>query len=222
MGSRNIARLAMAVTLVLAAASSLPAQPRRTGPFVGIEFPVAPPVISLPCCRCVDGSSTTVSINTGTAPWGVSWPSVFGYPAVVPAANAAWAPVPPAQWVGPAGAPTASGDYVYQLQFQVPQCVIPARITIAGRFAADNRATLYIDAIQVRSSVGTPNYGFLPGSVTSFSAPVSPTPTGLHSIRLVVSNTSSATAAIVQGAITVTCPSDPVVNTGPSNAQSRR
>lgn len=220
MGSSKLARSAMAVTLALAAASSLPAQPRRTGPLVFVPVPVAPPVISLPCCRCIDGGVATISINTGAAPWGVNWPSVFGYPAVVPAANAAWAPVPPAQWVGPAGAPTAAGDYVYQLQFQVPQCVIPARITIAGRFAADNGATLFIDANQVRSSAGTPNYGFLPGSVTSFSAPVPPTPTGLHSIRLVVSNTSNVTAAIVQGAISVTCPGDPVVNVVPVNPRN--
>jgi hypothetical protein len=220
MGSKLV-RSAVAVALVLGAASSLPAQPRRPRPSVGVPVPIAPPVISLPCCRCVDGGTTTVSIDTGTAPWGVSWPSVFGYPAVVPAANPAWAPVPPAQWVGPAGEPRDPGDYVYQLQFQAPDCVIPARITIAGRFAADNGATLFIDANQVRSSVGTPNYGFLPGGVTSFSAPVPPTPTGLHAIRLVVRNASNVTGAIVQGTIAVTCPGDPAVNTGPGNPRSR-
>jgi hypothetical protein len=163
----------------------------------------APRAVSLPCCRCLDGKSTTVNVSTGTAPWNVAFGSATAQP-VIPASNVSWTPVPPGSWVGPRGN-AAIGDYTYTMPFQVPKCLIPMRVTISGKFAADNIGKLYIDGTFVKASQGTANYGFLPGSVTPFSWSGVLTP-GPHAITMVVTNTSGPTGVVVAATITVTCP----------------
>lgn len=123
--------------------------------------------------------------------------------------NAAWAPVDPAKWVGPAGAPRTEGEYTYLLQFRVQPCVITPQIRLAGRFAGDNRATLYLDSAKVTSTGGHPDQGFYPANVAAFDLPV-PSGSGVYLLKLVVFNAGNVTAAILQGAITVTCPNDPL------------
>ena len=161
--------------------------------------------VRLPCCRCLDGKSTTVNVSTGTAPWSVAFGSGAAQP-VVPASNVSWTPVPPGNWVGPSGN-AAIGDYSYTMPFHVPKCVIPMRVTISGKFAADNVGKLYIDNNLVKASQGTPNYGFLPGSVTPFTWSGVLTP-GSHAIKMVVTNSSGPTGLVVAATITVTCPRD--------------
>ena len=171
-------------------------------PELGIaKRPVRP--VNLPCCRCLDGKTTTVNASTGTAPWNVAFGSSAAQP-VIPASNVSWTPVPPGQWVGPAGN-AVLGDYTYTMPFQVPKCVIPMQVTISGKFAADNTGKLYIGGNLVKASQGTPNYGFLPGSVTPFTWTGVLTP-GPHAITMVVTNTSGPTGVVVAATITVTCP----------------
>jgi len=164
-----------------------------------------PRAVTLPCCRCLDGKSTSVDVSTGTAAWNVAFGSATPQP-VVPASNVSWTPVPPGKWVGPSGN-AAVGDYTYTMPFQVPKCVIPMQVTISGKFAADNSGKLYIDGNFVKASQGTPNYGFLPGSVTPFTWTGVLTP-GAHAINMVVTNSSGPTGVVVAATITVTCPRD--------------
>lgn len=159
--------------------------------------------IRVPCCRCLDGTRQTVNINTGTARWQVTSPGSTGIQPVALAGNPAWTPVPPARWVGPPGNPTTVGDYTYFIRIYVPRCTIPPRVVMSGRFAADNSARVFLDANQIAASQGTPNYGFLPGSITPFSASLSP---GLHTVRVIVRNISGPTGMILQGSLTITCP----------------
>ena len=166
-------------------------------------------VLQVPCCRCLDGNKQTVSINTGTAGWVVARPNTTAFSAVIPASNTAWATsLAPAAWVGPAGAPTTLGDYTYQIAFNVPRCTIPGGVSISGRFLADNGAKVYLDGATtpVASSLGTPTYGFHPGSVTPFT--ITGIAPGNHILRVVVNNSSSVTALALQGAITVACPNN--------------
>lgn len=193
-GTRIVRSLAGALAL-LASFSSLPAPAQP-------EYPTTGPVVRVPCCRCVGGRPLRITINTRTAPWQVASPG-SGIGPVVPAGNVSWAPVPPAGWVGPQGAPTTVGDYTYFIRIQVPRCTIPARVTLSGRFGADNSARVFLDANQIAASQGTPNYGFLPGSITPFSTPLAP---GVHTLRVIVRNIGGPTGMILQGQITVTCP----------------
>jgi hypothetical protein len=161
--------------------------------------------IRLPCCLCVDGTSKTFNIDTGTGAWQVATPNSSTFQPVIPAANAAWAPVPPAGWVGPAGNNKIIGRYPYRLRFWYPPtCLIPARVTITGSFAADNSARLNIDGQFIIASQGPTDYGFLPASVTPFSHTLAPG--GLHAITLTVNNAQNVTGMILQGTIWVTCP----------------
>jgi hypothetical protein len=169
----------------------------------GVLQPVPQP-IRLPCCQCLDGKTLpAINASTGAAPWNVAFGSSAAQP-VATASNAAWTPVSPGQWVGPSGS-AAVGDYTYLMPFQVPKCTIPMQVTISGKFAADNSAKLYIDGTFVKASQGTPNYGFLPGSVTPFSWTGALTP-GAHAIKMVVTNSSGPTGVVVAATITVTCP----------------
>jgi len=168
---------------------------------------VEPPprdALVVPCCRCVDGRQQVIGIDTRTAPWTVALPNSITYQPVVPINDVAWAPVPPAGWVGPPGGPTAEGNYTYRLRFYVPpDCIIPSRITVSGRVAADNSATVYLDGSQIAVQ-STPTHGFLPGNIISFAEPVAVS--GTHSLTVVVHNWSNVTGVIVQGAINMACP----------------
>lgn len=169
--------------------------------------PIPPTAVRVPCCRCLDGTTRTIAINSGTSPWQVSnpgAPNVFA-PAVS-ATNVAWTQLPPARWIGPVGGNSATGDYVYQLQIYVPRCVIPATVRIIGHFAADNRARLLHNGNQIAASLGTPDYGFLPGSVTPFT--VNNLTAGLHTLQLVVTNSGGPTGAVIRANVTSTCPRD--------------
>lgn len=194
------ARRALAAILLLAGIPSpAGAQGHHGNPVVPSD------AIRLPCCRCLDGSHQTVTIDTRAAPWRVALPGTSSFQPVAPAANAAWAPVPPADWVGPPGAPTAIGDYTYRLRFWFsPTCLIPVRIAATGRVGADNRAQVLLDGQPLASSQGTINYGFLPGNITPFAGAVAGG--GLHSLTVIVHNEHNVTGMIVQGVVTLHCP----------------
>jgi hypothetical protein len=105
----------------------------------------------------------------------------------------------PAVWIGHPGQPEDMGDYIYDLEFYVPNCMIPSQIHVIGRAAADNRASIFLDGVPVPPPVP----GFT--SPTPFTAgPV--TGTGVHTLRFVVTNDGGPTGLVVRAAITVRCP----------------
>lgn len=221
MNASHLPALAFAALILVTGASPAGAQPRAPRRIDPILVPIVPLPIGLPCCRCVDGSAIPVDVHTAPGSgWTVSSPGASTAQPVAQTSNAAWASVAPAQWVAPPGNPTAGGNYTYQLAFEVPACVIPATITVAGRFAADNRATLFVDSNQIAATPGTTTHGFLPGNIVTFSATVPANASGQHVLRLVVNNVSNVTGAAVQATITLQCPDDPLAS--PAAAQRRR
>ncbi|MFZ5670974.1 MAG: hypothetical protein ACOY4K_15910 [Pseudomonadota bacterium] len=187
----NIAKIAVATALVLA---PLPGAAQSSR------------VLRVPCCKCVDGKKLEVAIDTGRVTgWTVRKPGSGPMP-VQSASNAAWASVSPASWVGPGASVTAAGEYVYELTFTVPECVIPAGVSISGRFAADNSATLFIDGNQVASTSGG-IYGFQAGGIAPYTITgLSP---GQHTLTVEVNNAGNVTGLALSGVITVACPRDP-------------
>jgi hypothetical protein len=167
---------------------------------------VPPPVkqITVPCCKCVDGSTQTVSINTGATPWTMKGPTGPAVPAQV-TSHVAWTTAAaPAKWVGTqAGQP---GTYIFELPFYLPNCVIKASVTVAGVFSADNGAVLVVD---------TPSPAFNAPPPTAFTSTFAFTKAittpGLHTIRVSVKNNEGPTGTVVRGTITVRCPKDPVI-----------
>lgn len=199
-GNRRLRTMALALILV----GSGPTLPSVAQERMGVRPPAR--VIQLPCCRCLDGKKTTVNASTGAVPWNVAFGNSAAQPAGL-ASNVAWTPVPPGKWIGSGS--ENEGVYTFQMPFQMPKCVIPMQVTISGKFAADNSGKLYIGGNLVASSQGTPDYGFLPGSVTPFtwSGTLAPGP---QSIKVVVTNSGGPTGLVVAATITVTCPRQPL------------
>ena len=157
--------------------------------------------IKLPCCRCLDGTATEFTIDTGVAPWRVTPPG-YGYQlaaAPIPLLPGAWTTLlAPAVWIGAPGAPETVGVYEFELQFYVPDCIIPAEIFVTGQAAADNMADIFIDANGLTPFV--PTYT----SATSFTGQVSGS--GIHRLRFFVTNEGGPTGLVVRGTILVRCP----------------
>jgi hypothetical protein len=109
-----------------------------------IPHPVPLPVkiLTLPCCRCLDGSVQTVNISTGSALWTIQ-PPVGPVQAASLSNNIAWTnALAPAQWVGTQnGVP---GVYKFELRFRVPNCTIRPQVTVTGAFSADNGGGVFI------------------------------------------------------------------------------
>ena len=172
----------------------------------------APKRAVLPCCKCL-GDSTSVNLSTGAN--GVTWtaavPNSSAQNATATSANPAWTTMlaPMAQWISPSGNPTTTGVYTYQTQFDARNCTVPSDITISGKFLADNSAVLLVDDKKVASSVGTPNYGFLPGSLTSFSYTIpASAAAGVHTVTVQAQNSSGPTGIVVQLTATRHCSSN--------------
>ena len=204
MGIRS--RIAM-IALAATTAAAIPAAGKAQ---IGTPLPVLPGahdrarVVEIPCCTCVDGRVTTTPLSTGAAAWTVSGPGISGTVPVVAASHSAWASVAPAAWVGPSAAPTG-GTYVYKIVFRVPDCVIGGKVTISGRFAADNSAVLSVNGAPVFASQGTWDYGFQAGSITPFSKTLTP---GIHTLEVRVYNTSDVTGLAVQANVVTVCPKE--------------
>jgi hypothetical protein len=198
---RTLAAAALAVGIAAA-----PAAAQEPNAASGeIEAQVRPdatgrPAIHLPCCLCVDGRRIRVRINTRAAPWFVRNPGSGTFNPVVPANNLAWTSgLAPAGWVGPPGAPTAVGDYVYELRVVMPRCLIRPVVRVVGRFAADNRATTTIGT----TTSTTP--GFTLGSIRPFGGALSSNP-GTQTIRITVRNDGGPTGLVALGVVEIICP----------------
>jgi hypothetical protein len=161
----------------------------------------------LPCCKCL-GETTTTNLSTGAVPWSVSSPGSSAQAGTAVASNVAWTTMlaPMAQWISPVGNPQTVGVFNYQTQFDARRCTIPSEIVITGKFLADNTATLLIDGNNVISSQGTPNYGFLPGSLTPFSYTIpAGSAAGVHTVSLQATNSGGPTGVVVQLTATRKC-----------------
>ncbi|RYE03183.1 MAG: hypothetical protein EOP61_05750 [Sphingomonadales bacterium] len=193
MKASNLMRSAVAATLlVLGSGAAVSGAPQA-----------ADRVLKVPCCRCVDGNKLSVAVDTGrVSGWTVTKPGSTAAQAVVPASNPGWAPVAPASWVGAPGDPRNPGVYVYEFRFEVPRCVIPGGVSIAGRFAGDNSAKLMLDGALVAT-----NSGFKANQITNYTKTgIGP---GTHVLRVEVTNIDVVTALALSGTITVACPKDP-------------
>jgi hypothetical protein len=177
-----------------------------------------PRVIEVPCCRCVDGSTQTISINTGSAPWNYAPAGGTLSPApVISQPNTAWTTaLAPAQWIGP-GASAPAGNYTYNLMINVPRCIIPAQVAIVGQVAADNSEAVSVDTnTQIAQYTGI--WGFQTPHILSFNAPPPPLAPGImHSLQVTVNNEGGASGMVVKGTIRITCPKEPL---GPSPADT--
>lgn len=194
-------RIGGSLALVLAILTPAGSAPAQTGAPLA-EIPRG--AIRAPCCRCIGGRTRPVRLDTGAAAWRVANPGSSSFTAVANAANVSWVALPPARWVGPPTGGTATGDFTYQLQIYVPSCTLPGQVSLSGRFAGDNTVRVFFDETSVAQSGGTANYGFLPGSVTPFS--VNQLTPGLHTLRVVVTNSGGPTGVVIEAALTVTCP----------------
>lgn len=213
--------MAAAMAGMTGASAQLPREAAPGGPREAVADvrPVPGPAIRLRCCRCLDGQRQTVRIDTRAASWTVRPPNSSSSQPVVPASNGAWTALAPGGWVGPQGAATV-GNYTYELRIVVPRCIIPARVTVAGRFAADNHATVFHvgpnNAVQQIAASPPGDFGFQTASIRPFTA-VLATP-GTHTLRVVVRNAGGPTGLILEGAVTSVCPRpepDPQEGTDP-------
>lgn len=200
MTSFSVRRIAMTAAPALFLATSALAQ-------VAVPPPPRPDrsVTTVPCCRCI-GEATRANVSTGSsgAVWTVTGPGSTAAAGTVPASNVAWTTtvIPGAGWISPVGSPSAVGTYSYQTRIDLRNCVIPSNVTISGRFLADNRGTLFVNGREVVSSAGTPNYGFLPGSLTTFNYALPAGTNGIVTIELRAQNSGGPTG--IQAEVTVT------------------
>lgn len=158
-----------------------------------------------PCCRCADGREVVVDISTGVAPWTVRRGNLPAQ-AAVPNPNSNWMPPPlPANWVTPPGAPTIAGDYVYELRYVIPRCVIPATIAMTFQGSVDNTAVVSVDGnIPVGSMAGF-------SSLTSLTVPAAALTPGPHTLTVVVTNVGTTgpgnlTGLLVRARLVSRCP----------------
>ena len=170
-----------------------------------------PCVINSICCQCADGSTKQVNLNTGFAPWRVTGPSGGASQLVIGASNSAWtASLPPAQWVGPPGAPETPGNYTYTLEYFIPQCVIPANVFITLQFSADDSATL--------AGTGFTASGFNTNGPT-FILPAAFNTPGLHTLTIVVNNVVGPTGLLVRATLNTRCPLQQPTGALPAESQ---
>jgi hypothetical protein len=165
---------------------------------------VPPPMPNLACCTR-PGQRTTLNLSTGSASWSVKLPSGATV-TTANSANVAWTTtvIPTAHWISPVGNPATPGNYVYSTQFDASNCRVRCTITVSGKFLVDNKGVLKVDGVTVASSLGTPMYGFLPGSVTPFSYNI-PVVNGVHTITFEAFNQSGPTGADIELLISRLC-----------------
>jgi hypothetical protein len=209
----------MALALILLGSGPVPSAAQERP---GVR-PPPPRAINLPCCRCVDGSTQSISIDTGSAPWtfGPAGGALAPAPVISPLTGGWTTALAPAKWVGP-GANAPQGAYTYSLTINVPRCIIPARIAIVGRVAADNSETVLVDGVQIAQYTGI--YGFQTPNIVRFNAPPPPLAPGPHTLQVAVHNEGGPSGMVLNGTIRITCPKEPAgpLNVDPTSASPER
>ncbi|HEX8169453.1 MAG TPA: DUF11 domain-containing protein [Thermoanaerobaculia bacterium] len=129
---------------------------------------------------------------------------------MAPPAGTAWITARPASGTS---SQTISGDYTYELAFQLPPDLANGRCAIDGSFAVDNTATLTLDGTSTVASFTT--YGSAAFSVLhaipTFTFGATPGP---HTLRAVVRNGNGTTSGkpdsqtgfLLKGTIRCGCP----------------
>lgn len=170
---------------------------------------------NLPVLNCSQSQNNPplVNLSTGQPGWALTLPngaagSIVPTPSMVPSP---WTAVPGAQWVGPQGAPQIPGTYVYETKVRVLKCPNGKPAKITAQFRADNRGTLSLidpagSAVTTMNQGGTPNYGFLPGSLSPSSAPGvhswTASANGIYTVRMTVQNSGGPTGVAANVTLT--------------------
>jgi hypothetical protein len=153
----------------------------------------------LPTLNCSNSPVNPAALNlsTGTGGWGLTNPGGSAA-ALNSASNVAWSAVSGGQWVGPGGTSAATGTWTYSRQVRILACPRgnPARLTVSYR--ADNVGTLRVRdssnaLVTMANQAGTPNYGFLPASLTNHSYTFPVGASGVYTILFEVRNSSGPT-----------------------------
>ena len=185
-----------AFTFLVMAASSARTQEERRRP---IE-----PVLTLPCCKCLGGTSTLDLSTISANPW-----SVNGSPAVfLSAIHPLWDINPgPAQWVSTVASGgtgyVAPGLYVYKLQFVVPKCAIEQRVSITGNYGGDDDVSISLDSNPPSQCSGGYCFNAAHHSLPTFG-PWLVTP-GTHTLIVNVQNSGGPSGMFVNAKLTTTC-----------------
>jgi hypothetical protein len=182
-----------------------------------VDTSTGPSMATLPCCER-PGQQTELNLSTGTGAWTVKLPASATDGPTSNAANVAWttAVLTASNWISPNGNPTGAGNYIYSTKFDAGECRVRCTIAVSGRFLVDNRGVLKVDGVTVATSVGTPNYGFLPGSVTPFTYNI-PVVSGVHTVTFEAYNQSGPTGANIELQVRRRCMGRPVGPGGPRN-----
>ena len=146
----------------------------------------------IPVLNCSNSPNNPplVNLSTGQPGWTLTPPS--GSAGIVPASNVSWSVVPGAQWVGPS-TPATIGTYIYKTQVKINACPRGRPAQIAVTYRADNTGTLFVNGAQAQTQAGTPNYGFLPASLTTTTVVLPIGASGIQTIELRVQNTGGST-----------------------------
>jgi hypothetical protein len=191
-------------------------------PFVPPTAPKDYKFLEVPGCQ-KQGQPVNLNLGTmaGTTPniddpdphWLVTGPGISTPIAPYYTTLSAWTALPKA-WVEPiksfnnaANATAASGDYTYTIWFKLgcpPESY--SNLQIAGSFAADNSATVYLNSTLVNSC----STGLCFASATAFTAP-GPFVAGINSLSVVVHNDDSYTGMTIGAELRGSCIGDQCV-----------
>lgn len=157
-------------------------------------------VLTVPCCRCLDGSVQTINISTGSAAWTVKPPS-GPVQTASPSNHPAWTTaLAPAAWLGTQSGQV--GTYTFDLRFRIPNCAIRPNVTLSGAFSADNGGTVSLIPGPMTPASVTPPQGFQTTAPFS-SGNLGP---GNYTLRVTVNNLHGPAGMALKGTITIRCP----------------
>ena len=159
----------------------------------------------LPACCAYNFNLSTGQGNGLIDPlWSVDNATAY----ITPPAGA-WMSLPQAQWIQPVASPTPSnsipvGTYQYKVRINVPDCPM-GHVELTGTFAADNRATAFLDGIAI------------PGATCAgplcFDSPEAPVPLnvpsilpGIHVLQIDVYTQSNYSGLTVNAQVRRICP----------------
>jgi hypothetical protein len=193
--------------------------------------PIAPS-IQIPCCKCIGGDGSVVSLNTGsgpgTVPYKLTGPG--GALTAVPitsSLNSFWtASLPPAGWVQPNnsnGATTHPGGlYTYSVKITVPNCTIPMKTVLSGSAAGDDQIVVKegstiigvtpLVAISL-APAGSGGWGFRAERIVNFTTNLTP---GTHTLSIEVNNgDKTPSGVLVNAGIRTICGKSLVIPSSP-------
>jgi hypothetical protein len=204
--TRSIAAFFAFIFLVFAVSAAMAQKEERATPIGGVK------PLTLGCCTCL-GKTNTLDLSTiSSNKWTVNGSSV-AFPTQI---NGLWnLPTGPAKWVSTSATGSTNGipggDYLYKLNFVVPDCTIGQQVVLTGNYGADDAVKVYLD------NTGSAPISQCGGSGWCFNTQNTPPPLnqvvlpGIHTLILKVTNGSNGPSGMfVNAKLTGTCASDPV------------